>query len=73
MNTQKKRSLQVVHAKTLKVKVAKKISAETATRAARMESYMRGTRGVFLSNLQLAEDMQVSGHGVLAGPVAKRA
>ena len=53
-------------AKTLKV------ANDKAERVKRMEVYMQSTHQVFLSNLQRAEQLQVLGNGVLAGPVAKR-
>ena len=49
-----------------------KVANDKAARVKRMEVYMQSTHQVFLSNLQRAEQLQVLGNGVLAGPVAKR-
>ncbi|WNV05890.1 hypothetical protein RP726_05620 [Candidatus Methylospira mobilis] len=41
-------------------------------RIERAESFIKSTHGVFVNNLKRAEELKISGHGVMAGRVAKR-
>lgn len=50
-----------------------KVMTSRDDRVARMESYVQKTHGLFLKNLEMAEQMRVMSNGVLAGPVVKRA
>jgi len=45
---------------------------DKASGAVRMKIYMARTHQDFLTNLQMADKFQVSGHGALAGHTAKR-
>lgn len=55
------------------MKAGAKAPADRAVRVARMEAYMKRTHQTFLVNLKMADELQISAHGVLAGPVARRA